>query len=117
MTTPTSSRTEHSRTDSPRWQHGRVAWFDAEQGFGFLDPDDGGESVFVRRDAVAAPWHRTLFPGERVVFTAIRTDHRPEATQVLTYPGIPASPVRPPVRRRDPLGRMHRIWRGRVNRV
>lgn len=69
----------------PRWQHGCVAWFNKEKGFGFLTPDNGGEAVFVRYTAICAPGYKTLTAGQPVVFTAADTDRGPEATQVLTY--------------------------------
>lgn len=114
MTTSTAvAHDHHDPADRDRgsvpepltWKHGHVAWFNREHGFGFLDPDDGSESVFLRRTAIAAPGERTLQPGQRVVFTAAPTPCGPEATQVLTYPGTPAPPPTGP--RHRPR---HRWW-------
>ncbi|WP_083884012.1 cold shock domain-containing protein [Nocardia higoensis] len=120
MTTTTASPTEPATLDPHStqrltWQHGHVAWFNAEKGFGFVDPDDGGESVFVRYTAIAAPGYKTLVAGQPVVFAvADHTGDKPEALQVLTFPS--ATPVPPPApqpERRPPrlqawLRRCHR---------
>ncbi|MFC8043034.1 cold-shock protein [Nocardia sp. NPDC057353] len=116
--TPAERPARHDPHRFGRWQHGRVAWFNTEHGFGFLDPDDGGESVFVRHTAIAAPGYRTLHPGQPVVFTTAATDRGPEATQVLTYPGTTPAPVPPPRHARPatpahtaPGGIRHRLRR------
>lgn len=45
---------------------GKVKWYDAERGFGFLSRDDGGD-VFVHSSALPAGLE-TLKPGSRVEF-------------------------------------------------
>ena len=45
---------------------GKVKWFDAEKGFGFLSRE-GGEDVYVHKDALPAGV-TTLRPGTRVEF-------------------------------------------------
>jgi len=57
-------------------QHGVVVKFDAERGFGFIRPDGapegGGKDVFVHIRNV--PGHKSLYPGQRVRYTLIRTE-------------------------------------------
>ncbi len=40
-------------------QYGKVKWFDAEKGFGFIEPEEGGKDVFVHRNNV-----ESLGPGD-----------------------------------------------------
>ncbi|RJO79278.1 cold shock domain-containing protein [Nocardia panacis] len=53
---------------TPQWHRGTVRWFDAEKGFGFLDPDEGFGQVFVEYTAITTPGYKTLAAGQRVVF-------------------------------------------------
>lgn len=76
---------QHAATASRSWQPGRVAWFDAEKGFGFLTPDRGGPTVFCDYTAIDSPGYKTLHAGQCVVFTVTDTSRGPEAVQVLTY--------------------------------
>jgi CspA family cold shock protein len=46
---------------------GKVKWFNANKGFGFIQQDDGGD-VFVHFSAIQATGFRTLTEGQRVSF-------------------------------------------------
>ncbi len=48
---------------------GRVKWFNADKGYGFITPaevEEGSQDVFVHHSAIQMKGYRTLEPGERV---------------------------------------------------
>jgi cold shock CspA family protein len=48
---------------------GTVKWFNADKGFGFIEPDDGSPDVFVHFSAIAdTGGYRSLDEGQRVEF-------------------------------------------------
>ena len=59
---------------------GKVKWYDAEKGFGFLSKDEGGD-VYVRNDALPAGL-ATLKPGTRVEFGLVQGRKGDQALQV-----------------------------------
>lgn len=59
---------------------GKVKWYDADKGFGFL-AQDGGEDVYVRKTALPAGVE-ALKPGQRVEFGMAEGRRGPQALQV-----------------------------------
>ena len=59
---------------------GKVKWYDAQKGFGFLSRDEGGD-VYVRSDALPAGTV-TLKPGARVEFGLVQGRKGDQALQV-----------------------------------
>lgn len=47
---------------------GTVKWFNATKGFGFIQPEGGGQDVFVHISAVEQSGLRQLNEGQRVSF-------------------------------------------------
>ncbi len=47
---------------------GTVKWFNAEKGFGFIAPDDGGADVFAHYTAIESSGYRSLEENQRVEF-------------------------------------------------
>lgn len=61
---------------------GKVKWFNAEKGYGFIEQGEGGD-VFVHYSAIEAKGYRFLEPGELVQYDIIRSKDRLEATHVV----------------------------------
>jgi CspA family cold shock protein len=47
---------------------GTVKWFNATKGFGFIQPSDGGNDVFVHISAVERAGMRSLNEGQQVSY-------------------------------------------------
>jgi CspA family cold shock protein len=50
---------------------GTVKWFNAQKGFGFIQPSDGGKDVFVHISAVEKAGLSTLREGQAVSFDIV----------------------------------------------
>jgi CspA family cold shock protein len=61
---------------------GTVKWFNAEKGFGFITPDDGGQDLFVHHSAIQSKGFRTLEEKARVSFEVAQGQKGPQAVNV-----------------------------------
>ena len=50
---------------------GTVKWFNAQKGYGFIQPEGGGKDVFVHISAVQAAGLRDLAENQRVTFEVV----------------------------------------------
>ena len=50
---------------------GTVKWFNGQKGFGFIQPIDGGNDVFVHISAVERAGMSTLNEGQKVSFEVV----------------------------------------------
>lgn len=62
---------------------GTVKWFNAEKGYGFITPDEGGADIFVHHSAIQAKGFRTLDEKQRVSFDVVQGPKGPQASNVL----------------------------------
>lgn len=69
-----------ARVKGPR-EEGRVKWFNATKGFGFVTREQG-DDVFVHYRSIRGEGHRTLREGQRVEFVVMKGDKGLQAEDV-----------------------------------
>ncbi|MGO4888824.1 cold shock domain-containing protein [Anaerobacillus sp. MEB173] len=60
---------------------GKVKWFNAEKGFGFIEREDG-DDVFVHFSAIQSEGFKTLDEGQEVEFEIVEGARGPQAANV-----------------------------------
>ena len=61
---------------------GTVKWFNADKGFGFIAPAEGGDDLFVHFSEIQAQGYKSLDEGQRVSFEVGEGRKGPQAQQV-----------------------------------
>lgn len=60
---------------------GRVKWFNATKGYGFIETDEGRD-VFVHYSAIEGTGYRNLDEGQSVTFEVVNGPKGPQASNV-----------------------------------
>lgn len=86
--------------------NGTVKWFNDAKGFGFIEPEGGGEDVFAHFSAIQMDGFRTLKQGGRVSFELVQgpKGQLAQAIRPLDAGPVEAEPLgtAAPVRSRSP---------------
>ena len=61
---------------------GKVKWFSAEKGYGFIEREDGSD-VFVHYSAIQDEGFKSLTEGQNVVFEIVDVNRGPQAANVV----------------------------------
>ena len=63
-------------------EQGKVKWFNAEKGFGFIEREDGSD-VFVHFSAIQSEGYKSLDEGQAVEFEVEEGVRGPQAANVV----------------------------------
>lgn len=61
---------------------GKVKWFNAEKGYGFIETQEGGD-VFVHFSAIQTEGFKSLDEGQEVEFDIVEGARGPQAANVV----------------------------------
>ena len=63
---------------------GMVKWFSRLKGYGFINPDEGEQEIFVHYSAIEGEGYRNLYEGDRVEFDLVDQGKGPQAKNVIS---------------------------------
>ena len=61
---------------------GKVRWFDAKKGFGFITPDEGGKDAFLHVSALQAANIETISDGQAVSYELTEQRGKEAASEI-----------------------------------
>jgi len=61
---------------------GKVKWFDAKKGFGFITPDDGGKDAFLHVSALQAANIQSVSDGQAVSYELTEQRGKQAASEI-----------------------------------
>ncbi len=61
---------------------GTVKWFNNSKGFGFIEPEGGGDDIFVHYSSIKSDGFKTLNEGQSVTYVAEQGPKGFHATEV-----------------------------------
>jgi CspA family cold shock protein len=65
-----------------KMEKGKVKWFNADKGFGFITPDNGGADVFAHFSAIQGRGYRSLNEGQEVEYEVKDGPKGPQAAEI-----------------------------------
>lgn len=65
---------------------GTVKWFNDVKGFGFIEPEGGGEDIFAHFSAIQMDGFRTLKQGAKVTYEAVEGPKGKLAQNICALP-------------------------------
>ena len=74
---------------------GTVKWFNDAKGFGFIEPEEGGDDVFAHFSAVQMEGFRTLRQGSRVTYDLVQGPKGCAAQNIRPDGATPGSAAHP----------------------
>ena len=83
----TSKSSPSSSSDTSTIHTGKVKWFNQLKGFGFIEPTDGGEDLFVHQTAIHKDGFRSLGREEMVEFKVVEDEQGRTRAIDVTGPG------------------------------
>ena len=63
-------------------QTGTVKWFNADRGYGFIAPDDGGKDLFAHANEIRDASLKSLAEKQRVEFEVTQGNKGPQASNI-----------------------------------
>jgi len=70
-----SKERTNKHNDELTMQRGQIKWFDSEKGYGFIEPQDGGEDVFLHANNITGSTRGDdLRDGQTMAFETERTE-------------------------------------------
>jgi CspA family cold shock protein len=61
---------------------GRVKWFNPSKGFGFIQPEDGGNDIFVHISALERAGIQSLQEGQKISYELVTSRGRTAASNL-----------------------------------
>ena len=61
---------------------GKVKWFDAKKGFGFITPDDGGKDAFLHVSALQSAGVQSVNDGQAVSYELTEQRGKDAASEI-----------------------------------
>ena len=62
--------------------NGTVKWFNTNEEYGFIEPDDGGKDVFIHISAVEKSGLKTLLENQKITFEINKDKGRSSAVNI-----------------------------------